>query len=243
MLELNERLAIRERVLDCEACELYANCTSPVPFSGPSPAPIAVLAEAPGEREDKEGQPFIGPAGQLAREHLRAVGLDPDQLAYFNSVSCFPRGTPTPEQVKACLPNRELQWDLIDPAFVLVFGKTALQALRPDLEIKRGRGRPFFYRGAIVWAVYHPAAILQNRILEVAFREDLEGFAKMVKQGRDEWWRSVPDRCVACSDFVVRFDESGIGRCERHLPRVETVAPPGPRAYDRPAESAVKSLF
>lgn len=232
----SDRLELRAEILECEGCDLNERCTSPVPFHGPTPAPVAVLGEAPGEQEDAQGQPFVGPAGELARRHLKMVGLDPDELAWFNVCSCWPRGTPTADQITACAGNRESQLALIRPDFLVAFGRTALQALRPDLDIKRGRGRPFLHGDTVAWGVYHPAAILRNRLLVHSFHEDLEAFADMVAGGRETWWKFAPDRCASCPDFVALFDETGIGWCERHRPQEQT-------AVSEPAPIDQKTLF
>lgn len=238
-----EALLLRERILDCEGCALVKGCSAPVPFFGDAPNDIAVLGEAPGQQEDLKGQPFIGPAGQLARKHLREVGLDPEKLTWFNTVSCNPNGTPTAAHVQACSSNREAQRALIDPTWLLVFGRVALQALRPELDIKRGRGRPFVYKGSIAFAAYHPSFALRNRLMEEPFREDLEKFAKMVAGGKDHWWEHVSDRCVACLDYVESFDETGIGRCARHGQKKPEVHRAAPREPSRPQTVENVALF
>lgn len=223
-----DRLEVREQILDCSGCELVQR-NPPVPFYGPTPAFVAVLGEGPGSEETKQGRPFVGPAGQVAREHLTAVGLDPESLTWFNVTCCWPGvgKNPGEQHVKACAPNFEMQLALLQPTWMLVFGQSALGAIRPDLAIKRGRGKPFAYEDTIAYAAYHPSAVLRNRILEQPFREDLERFVDMVDAGRDHVHEFISDRCVECPDFVERYDEAGIGRCSRHLPkpRVRSVAP------------------
>ena len=233
---MNDRLAIREDILGCTRCELSGKCRSPVPFFGPVPNRLAVLGEAPGEQEDLKGQPFIGPAGQLARKHMSQLGLDPEGFTWVNTVSCFPRGAPTEEHIKACAYHRERQLEAVAPEFLLIYGQVALQALRPDLQIKRGRGRPFLHGDIVCMAVYHPSAVLRRSLMEAPFREDLERFVKMTEAGRNRWWEFVPDRCAWCPDFVDRFDPSGIGTCVTHLQKQERVRaaqlPPPPEQVE-----------
>lgn len=220
---MNDRLAIREDILDCTRCELSGKVTSPVPFFGPVPNRLAVLGEAPGEQEDLRGQPFIGPAGQLARKIMGELGLDPESMTWINTVSCFPRGTPTEDHVKACAYHRERQLEAVSPEFLLIYGQVALQALRPDLMIKRGRGRPFMHNDIVCMAVYHPSAVLRRSLMEQPFREDLLRFIEMVSGGRDKWWEFVPDRCAWCLDYVDRYDPAGIGICATHRQKRENV--------------------
>jgi uracil-DNA glycosylase family 4 len=223
----SERLLVQGSILDCTACELHAQCTAPVPFSGPSPATIAVLGEAPGEQEDIQGRPFVGPAGQLIRRLLREVaGVDPESCAWFNVASCWPRGTPSPEHIAACAGNRERQLAHLSPTWLLVLGSVALQALRPELTITRGRGRPFLYNDVVTMACYHPSAALRNRMMENPLRDDLRKFGGMVRSGREHWWAFIPEKCARCLDFVVRYDETGIGFCRTHDPARRPVKVP-----------------
>jgi uracil-DNA glycosylase len=229
------RLDVRERILDCEACELSGQ-NPPVPFYGPSPAFIGVLGEGPGSEETKQGRPFVGPAGRLARRTLDELGLDPEAMTWFNVTCCWPgvATNPSAEHVAACRPNLDLQFDLLAPTWLLVFGQSALSGIRPDLSIRRGRGRPFWHRGAVAYAVYHPSAVLRNGVMEHPFREDLERFVDLVDGGASDWWQAISDRCLECVDFVDHYDETGVGRCARHWRSLEAVpvkkkpAPAGP---------------
>ena len=109
------RLEIVEEILSCSSCELAVNCNSPVPFHGPAPTDICIVGEAPGATEDVEGRPFVGRAGQLIRVALGDVGVDPDSVAWVNTVSCFPHGTPMLRHVDACHELKMLQLELIAP--------------------------------------------------------------------------------------------------------------------------------
>jgi uracil-DNA glycosylase len=85
---VDRRAALVAQIIDCERCELHAQCTLPVPFSG-DPGAILIIGEAPGEQEDHAGRPFVGPAGILLRSLLVRSGFDPDHLAYCNTASCL----------------------------------------------------------------------------------------------------------------------------------------------------------
>lgn len=212
------RLAITESVVSCENCTLHAQCSGPVPFYGPSPSTIAIIGEAPGEEEDTAGRPFIGPAGQMIRKHLTEVGIDPEAVFWCNTVSCWPHGTPKAEHVEACRTNVADQLNLAKPKWVLLLGKTALQAWRPDIEIGHGRSRPFWPRTQspeiTFFATYHPAAALRKRVYEMELHDDVVKFAEMV--AKDDAVPFVPDACTKCTDPWSWIDDDGFTWCANH---------------------------
>src|SRR5580698_6212725 len=137
--EIPTRITTRARILSCTACDLRDRATSPVPFSGSNPNHIVVIGEAPGATEDKLGEPFVGPAGELLRRALDQaffssglpVAIDPiertsDFLTYLNVVSCYPaeRRTPTQRQIKTCSGNLWAQLEAIRPSYGLLCGGT-----------------------------------------------------------------------------------------------------------------------
>jgi uracil-DNA glycosylase family 4 len=214
-------LTLSAQIIDCECCELHAQCTLPVPFSG-EPGPILIIGEAPGEQEDKVGRPFVGPAGQLLRQLLKRSAFDPDDLAYCNTACCWPHGTPTWDHVRSCDKNKWDQIAYIDPTWILLLGKVALRAMRPELDISRGRSRPFQHGKRICFASFHPAAALRNAKFERGLKRDLDLFARLVKT--PDWQTLIPDDCSACDADAVWWEASGLGWCERHVPEPERVA-------------------
>lgn len=210
------RLEVVENVITCTSCDLHAQCSGPVPMRG-EPAQVAVVGEAPGETEDLQGSPFIGPAGKLLQGMLDAFGFPP--MGVLNTVSCWPHGTPTWEQVVACAGNKWAQIDYFNPQFLLLVGGVALKGMRPDLGLKRGRGRPFHHQGRICYATYHPAAALRHQPYEDAMRADLELFRDIIDSGRDGWMKYIPTSCAACANNAEWYEEGvGLGWCPIHLP-------------------------
>lgn len=225
MTELTGRLAVREHLLDCTRCELHTMGTGPVPFSGPTPAHIAMVGEAPGAQEDKAGKPFIGPAGELIRRHLVEVGIDPETVFIANTASCWPGTdvkTPQTAHVAACRVNKLAQLDLADPAWVLVLGAVALSGFRPDLKISKARGRPFKPAATdyVCFSTYHPAAALRQRIYEAQIHADLVVFKSMVDEGVAGWETHIGDVCIeaGCSEWFYWIDDDGIPWCVKHMP-------------------------
>jgi uracil-DNA glycosylase family 4 len=212
------RLDVFARVASCTNCELHLQCNGPVPFRGDR-ADIAIIGEAPGATEDTAGRPFIGPSGELVEELFAEVGLPPtDKLGVLNAVSCFPHGAPTWEQLAACAHNKDSQLAWIDPTWVLLLGKVALKSVRPDLDIKHGRGRPFELDGRVYFAAYHPSAALRNGNFRQSLKADLERFQEMIIAGRDLWMAFIPAACAACANDAEWYEEAGLGWCRRHLP-------------------------
>src|SRR5437879_6356469 len=168
---LKARVEVRRSVTNCTSCGLYRDCRSPVPFSGPSPARIAVVGEAPGEKEDQECRPFVGPSGQLAHAWVAKLGLS-DEVAWVNVVSCYPHRTPTRQEVDACRGNLERQLGLLAPTYLLLLGGVAVSSWWP--KILMGEIRGLWWRAKLrgmdspPWALstWHPAAVLRNRHLQ-----------------------------------------------------------------------------
>ncbi len=139
MTDVLARLAIRQQVTNCTACQLCRVATRPVPFSGPSPSTIAIIGEAPGRYEDVSGKAFVGPSGQLARKWLADAGIT-DEVAWLNVVSCYPNRTPTSREVDACQGNFYGQLAVIQPDFCLVFGGIAVGAIHSGTRLGEVRG-------------------------------------------------------------------------------------------------------
>lgn len=132
--------------------------------------------------------------------------------------NCWPHGTPTWDHIQACRPNVDAQLDYLDPTWVLLLGRVALAGFRPDIPLRRGRGRPFLDRKRICFATYHPAAALRNGSYRDCMRGDLEVFAELLDVGLDNWMRFIPDSCAACPNPAEWFEHSGIGWCPIHIP-------------------------
>jgi DNA polymerase len=141
---------------------------------GPVQAHWMVVGEAPGEQEDRQGEPFVGKSGQLLDNMLRALGLsrqaeaspDPARQVYIaNTLKCRPPGNrnPQPDELAQCEPFLVRQIALVRPRIILAMGRFAVQALlRSDEPIGRLRGRVHRYQGVPLVVTYHPAYLLRN---------------------------------------------------------------------------------
>lgn len=177
---------LREAARHCTACPLYKLGTQTVFGEGPEDAPLMLIGEQPGDREDIAGRPFVGPAGQLLDRALAAAGIDRGRAYVTNAVKHFkwvPRGKrrihskPGSMEIRACRPWAEAEIDRIRPKLVICLGATAAQAMiDPGFKVTAERGR--FVQSPLapyVMGTVHPSSLLRG---DPAEREDQ--FARFV---------------------------------------------------------------
>lgn len=165
-------------VLRCAKCRLALNRKYAVFGEGVLNPPVLVVGEGPGEEEDKQGRPFVGPAGRLLDKMLAAVDLDRTRNCYItNIVKCRPpmNRDPAPDERETCMPYLERQIRFLRPRIILALGRTAAQTL---LKTERGvaalRGAFHDRRGVPLLVTYHPSAILRDETLKRPAWEDLK---------------------------------------------------------------------
>lgn len=153
-------------VAACTRCNLHATRTQAVFGVGSRSARWMVIGEAPGADEDRQGEPFVGRAGQLLNAMLQAIGLAREQVYITNILKCRPphNRDPRPEEVRACIPYLFRQIELIDPVLILCVGRIAAQTLlQTDAPIGKLRGRLHRIAGHRPMIVtYHPAYLLRS---------------------------------------------------------------------------------
>jgi DNA polymerase len=163
--------ALREAVAACRACKLCEGRRQTVFGVGHTSAHWMIVGEAPGEQEDRQGEPFVGKSGQLLDNMLRAIGLtrgeaDAAQQVYIaNTLKCRPPGNrnPEPEELAQCEPFLIRQVELVRPRIILAMGRFAVQSLlRSHEPIGKLRGRVHHYQGVPLIVTYHPAYLLRN---------------------------------------------------------------------------------
>lgn len=149
----------------CTACRLRAGCTQTVFGVGDRNAEWMVIGEGPGADEDRQGEPFVGRAGQLLNSMLTAVGLKREAVYIANIVKCRPPGNrdPAPDEAAACRPFLDRQIALIQPKLILALGRIAAQnLLDTQAPIGRLRGSVHDLGGIPVVVTYHPAYLLRS---------------------------------------------------------------------------------
>jgi DNA polymerase len=163
--------ALRAAVAECRACTLCETRTQTVFGVGNERAHWMIVGEAPGENEDKQGEPFVGAAGRLLDRMLLALGLtrgeaDAARQVYIaNTLKCRPprNRNPEPEELARCQPFLLRQVELVQPRVILAMGRFAVQSLLDSTEpIGRLRGRVHTWRGRPLIVTYHPAYLLRN---------------------------------------------------------------------------------
>jgi DNA polymerase len=178
-IESGDWSALNQKIQACTACELHQSCTQAVCGVGDEQADWLVIGEAPGADEDRQGEPFVGRAGQLLNEMLRAAGR-PRELVYIaNILKCRPPNNrdPKPGEDECCMPFLERQISLLQPKLILVVGRIAAQNLLPtDTPIGKMRGRVYSYgdSGIPVVVTYHPAYLLRSPGQKRKAWEDLQ---------------------------------------------------------------------
>ena len=169
---------LREKVIRCTKCdELVQNRHSVVFGSGSPHAKLVFVGEAPGAEEDRQGLPFVGPAGQLLTKMIEAIGLKREEVFIANVLKCRPPGnrTPKPEEIKNCEPYLVKQLGLIQPNLICALGTFAAQTLlKTATPISSLRGKIHDYHGIPVLCTFHPAYLLRNPSEKRKSWEDLK---------------------------------------------------------------------
>jgi DNA polymerase len=155
------------KVAACTLCGLHETRTQTVFGVGRRDAQLFVIGEAPGADEDRQGEPFVGRAGQLLNAMLRAIGLPRSEVYIANILKCRPPGNrdPQPEEASCCTPYLTQQIALAQPRVLLAVGRIAAQwLLQTDTPIGRLRGRVTTYgeRNTPLVVTYHPAYLLRS---------------------------------------------------------------------------------
>ena len=163
---------------DCSRCKLCTLGRRQVVFGVGNPnARLMFVGEAPGEDEDRQGEPFVGRAGQLLTKIIEAIGLTREQVYIANVIKCRPPGNrnPEPDEVAECEPFLFRQIEAIKPKVIVPLGKFAAQSLLKTSDpITRLRGREFTYRGATLIPTFHPAYLLRNPSSKREVWEDMK---------------------------------------------------------------------
>jgi len=167
--------ALRERALVCMKCPNLAAARTNVVFGvGSVDADLMFVGEAPGADEDRQGEPFVGAAGQLLTKIIQTMGLSRETVYIGNILKCRPdtpgqsagNRKPTPEEMKTCIPYLHSQIDIIQPKVLVALGATAVEGLLGSIGgITKVRGQWREYRGIPLMPTFHPAYLLRNMAL------------------------------------------------------------------------------
>lgn len=169
--------ALRQRVVDCQRCSLHQGRRQTVFGVGDEHARWLFVGEGPGAEEDQRGEPFVGPAGRLLDQMLRALGLKRGEDVYIaNVVKCRPpqNRTPSDEECAACMPYLLQQIALIQPLVIVALGKVAAHALlKTDGALSALRLQQHHFGDIPLVVTWHPAYLLRNPAEKAKAWEDL----------------------------------------------------------------------
>jgi uracil-DNA glycosylase len=191
---------LREAAAGCRACPLWKRGTQTVFGAGRRSAKVMLVGEQPGDREDREGKPFVGPAGRVLDEALAEAGIDRGDAYVTNVVKHFkwiPRGKrrihqrPNAEEITACRPWLEAELQVVKPRVVVCLGATAAKALLgSDFRVTRDRGKRVGSDLApIATGTVHPSSILriddadERRVARDELADDLREVASWIRAG------------------------------------------------------------
>jgi DNA polymerase len=168
--------ALRRAAAGCRGCDLWRNATQTVFGVGPTPAPLMLVGEQPGDQEDRAGAPFVGPAGRVLDSALAESGIDREEVFVTNVVKHFKwrpsvkrrlHERPNPAEVRACRPWLEEELGLVQPRLLVLLGATAAQSvLGASFRVTVDHGQILdspLPGAARLLATLHPSAILRSR--------------------------------------------------------------------------------
>lgn len=176
--------ALRTEVAQCTQCGLCETRSQTVFGSGDENADWMIIGEAPGQSEDQQGLPFVGKAGLLLTEMLRAIDIDRDKVFITNAVKCRPPNNREPKsiEVETCKTYLLRQQALLKPKIILALGHVAAKAvLNTDEPVAELRGKTHALNGTPVVVVYHPAYLLRSLLDKRKAWADLKFTMQIVK--------------------------------------------------------------
>jgi len=175
--DLDELKALQERASSCTDCRLHEGRQKVVFGSGSPTARLMLIGEGPGAEEDRQGLPFVGPAGALLTKIIEAIGMKREDVYIANVVKCRPPKNRNPEadEVAACRGYLDRQIDLIQPRVIVALGRVAAETLLGiESPLGRMRGQWYEVRGVETRVTYHPAALLRNDSYKRPTWEDMQ---------------------------------------------------------------------
>lgn len=170
---------------NCKKCRLSEMRTNVVIGTGNRNADILFIGEGPGEQEDLQGFPFVGPAGQLLDKMLAAIGLSRQEVYIANAVKCRPPGNRDPheDEQASCMNYLRYQFLLIQPKIIVCLGRIAAQAIiEKDFKITKERGNWICRKGCWIMATYHPSALLRDETKKRPAWEDFKEIRKKLHE-------------------------------------------------------------
>ena len=185
-METLDRVAFLVR--NCTDCPLASGRTHAVPGEGNPQADVMFIGEAPGFQEDRQGRPFVGPAGKLLDGLLASIGTNRDDVFIANMVKCRPPDNrdPDPGELAACTKFLDRQIELVNPKLIVTLGRFAFGRYFPGEGITKARGRLREKVGRKIFPVLHPAAVLRRDELRPTMIEDFKALSEILEGGIED---------------------------------------------------------
>ncbi len=168
----------------CRKCEIAQNRHNMVFGDGNPHARVMFIGEGPGEHEDLQGIPFVGPAGKLLDDMLEMIDLNREKVYIANIIKCRPprNRDPLPEEKRNCFDYLDRQIALVDPAIIVCLGRiAAFDIIRDNFRITREHGLWYRVRGRMCMALYHPSALLRDPSKRPETFMDLRGLRQQIR--------------------------------------------------------------
>ena len=171
-----------QQIKTCVQCNLSQGRTNAVPGEGSLDADIMFIGEGPGFYEDRDGRPFIGPAGKLLEEMLASINLKRSDVYITNMVKCRPPDNrdPQPDELQSCKPYMDRQIEMIAPKVIVTLGRFSFGKFFPGEPISKARGKPRRWKNLTVYPMYHPAAALHNPKLRPIIENDFKNLPSLI---------------------------------------------------------------
>ena len=181
-------------VRNCTDCPLSGGRTNAVPGEGNPDAEVMFIGEGPGFQEDRQGRPFVGPAGKLLDGLLASIGTNRENVFIANMVKCRPPDNrdPAPAEIAACTKYLDRQIELVNPKLIVTLGRFAFGRYFPGEGITKARGRLREKDGRKIFPVLHPAAVLRREELRPTMIDDFKAISEIL-EGGTEGPDTVPD--------------------------------------------------
>ncbi len=185
---MNTLEQVSQLVRTCTDCPLGRGRTNAVPGEGNPHAEVMFIGEGPGYQEDRQGRPFVGPAGKLLEGLLASIGSNRDDVFIANMVKCRPPDNrdPSPAEMAACTKYLDRQVELVNPKLIVTLGRFAFGRYFPGEGITKARGKLRVKDGRKIFPVLHPAAVLRREELRPTMIEDFKAISEILQGGIED---------------------------------------------------------
>ena len=179
---------VAHRIRNCVDCPLSGGRTNAVPGEGNPKAVVMFIGEGPGFQEDRQGRPFVGPAGKLLDSLLASINTSREDVFIANMVKCRPpeNRDPAPTELAACTKYLDRQIELVDPKLIVTLGRFAFGRYFPGEGITKARGLLREKDGRKIFPVLHPAAVLRRDELRPTMIDDFKAISEILKGAAEE---------------------------------------------------------